>query len=462
MIRPNRLPNPKDQSNKEEDCWFGAERGHHGERAITNQLKTLRSLQLDGFDLREIFATRGAAVKWLNNPVRPPRRHVEVDVNADSEVVQFSDIRSSTVESRSPSASGRQRSDKPSPPPTTPSTKIALNNNELFTAETAGDDPSVGNKEQIYNIAFDNIDEMDIALCPPHMTSDERENFLETVVDVTALPGMFRSTEGGDVSMDTDTATSIVATALGKRAAKTDVMWQVPARNALSKVKTQEQLYNIISGIERSGRIAFKQQEGRMRAIMYKCNYDKNSITLYLQAGLLPRMMRASHAGYIALLYKARQKVLEHGSWEDSLGYEMIMHHASETMNLRHYSVDWRSFVIQTYIYLRDTEKKSYVDETMYETLFKRIRLNSGVDSSTNKSRDRVPGNDTASICSHCRCPIGKAHPGGKASCVFATLPYAKAKDAGRQLLSAMEENPRLNKANKIKELVEEFGGGGK
>lgn len=192
---------------------------------------------------------------------------------------------------------------------------ITLNGAEFFSAETAGNDPSIGNKEQIYNIAHDNIDEMDIAMCPPHMTVDERENFLDTVVDVTALPGMFRSSDGGDLSLDTDTATSIVATALGKKVSKTDVMWRAPGKNALSKIKSQEHLEEMIIGIERAGSIAFQQQEGRMRAVMYRCNYDRMSITLYLQAGLLPRMMRASHGRYLALLDKARQKAISHGCW---------------------------------------------------------------------------------------------------------------------------------------------------
>lgn len=256
--------------------------------------------------------------------------------------------------------------------------------------------------------------------------------------------------------MDTDTATSIVATALGKKVSMTDVMWRSPTKNALSKVKTREQLYDIISGIERSARIAFQQQDGRMRAIMYKCNYDQVSIQLYLQAGLLPRMMRASHDRYIALLYKARQKVLEHGRWDNSLGYEMITHHARETLNLRTYSVDWRNFIIQTYIYLRDAERKSYVDETMYESLFKRRLSSSNEAPPAARSRDRTPAPDAPSVCSYCRCPIGKAHAGGKASCVFASLTPEKAKEAGRQFLQALEESPKLDKAKKIKELVDD------
>lgn len=107
-----------------------------------------------------------------------------------------------------------------------------------------------------------------------------------------------------------------------------------------------------------------------MRAIMYKCNYDRQSIALYLQAGLLPRMMRASYARYIGLLYKARQKVYDQGFYDQSLGAEMIKYHSEETMFIRLYAVDWRSFLIKTYVHLRDADNKSFIDGTMYEVLF--------------------------------------------------------------------------------------------
>lgn len=114
---------------------------------------------------------------------------------------------------------------------------------------------------------------------------------------------MFRVDDSSsEMSMDTDTATAIVATALGKKASHSNAVWNSNTRNALSKVKTQQQLHDIIEGIEKAGKVAFEQQDGRMRALMYECNYDRTSIQLYLQAGLLPRMMRASYARYLAIL----------------------------------------------------------------------------------------------------------------------------------------------------------------
>lgn len=437
------------------NIWYGADKAETGEKAVTKKLDLLRDLQREGYALAEVFQTREEAQEWLHraksvarvdrdNMIRTGRRHeAEVDEwTANHQWCGPTDQLGDNIKQ--------------------PKKTISLNSAEFFRADTAGLDPSVGNKEQIYNVPHDNVDEMDILLCPPHMVASERENFLDTVLDITALPGMFRSGDGSnETTLDTDTATSIVATALGKRASVTDVMWRSPSKNAMSKVKSKELLYDVITGVEKAGRIAFQQQEGRMRAIMYRCNYDRTSIQLYLQAGLLPRIMRATYDRYIALLYKARQKVIENdGTWESGLGNEMILYHSRETMNLRQYSVDWRGFVLQTYVYLRDSEKKSYVDETMYEGLFKRPSVPSSTSQST-KSRDRSADVDSPSVCSHCKCAIGEAHNGGKANCAFTSLDARKAREAGKQFLVAFRDNPRLDKAKKIRELLDEAAGQG-
>lgn len=469
--QPRRSVPPQKSKKDGAKNWYGVENHRTKERAITSRLHILRKLQKRNYKLKEVFQTKEEAEQWLQEG-----GSYNSDVDEGSNSDDSSD--DAYFSSNQPRNSRRKASmGKKGAVVTATSSKnklkksnknkkgITLSSDEFFKAETAGADPSVGNKEQIYNISHDNVDEMDVALCPPHMTEDERENFLEAVVDVTALPGMFRSSESSDVMMDTDTATSIVATALGKKVSISDVMWRTPSKNAISKVKTQAQLYELISGVEKAGKIAFQQQEGRMRAIMYRCNYDRSDIQLYLQAGLLPRMMRASYDRYIQLLYKARQKVIDHGGWENGLGYEMIVHHGRETMNIRQYSVDWRNFVIQTYIYLRDAETKSYVDGTMYEGLFKRepsTQSSNNPSSSNSKTRERSsPEAGGAPLCSHCKCALGEAHPGGKAKCVFAELDMRKAKEAGRKFLSALKESPKLDRSKKIKELLEEFGGDG-
>lgn len=136
----------------------------------------------------------------------------------------------------------------------------------------------------------------------------------------------------------------------------------------------------------------------------------------------------------------------------------MVNHRAKETLNLRIYSVDWRNFVIQSYVYLRDAERKSYVDETMYESLLFKLHQPPPEAPYGSQTRDRTPAADLPKVCSYCNCPINKAHPGGHAACVFSTLDATKAKEAGKKLLAAIAANPRLDKVKKIKDLIEEMG----
>lgn len=195
-------PRPKGKPKKERSEWYGAERELDHDRAITNRLQTLRLLKQEGFQLKEVFATKTEATAWMNEHVATTSG-VEEDSEVDSEGLEFANGKKKRIV-READKSAEVIPSVPADrivihmaPPLPLSNKITLNSADFFRAETAGADPSIGNKEHIYGIPFDNVDEMDIALCPPHMTTIERESFLETVVDVTALPGMFRQNEGG-------------------------------------------------------------------------------------------------------------------------------------------------------------------------------------------------------------------------------------------------------------------------
>jgi hypothetical protein len=173
---------------------------------------------------------------------------------------------------------------------------------------------------------------MDAALCPLDMAAADRSNFLEMVVDVIALPGMWKyedcATEATSNSAATDLPTTVVVAALGHRMTATDVMCRSPANTI--KVKTQYQLHEYIASIKRAGRVTCTQQKGRMQSTIFLVNYPKDLIQAYLQAGLLLRIVHATYKRYESLLYKAWQKAFDHGHWEGGLGYEIVSHHAKE------------------------------------------------------------------------------------------------------------------------------------
>lgn len=132
----------------------------------------------------------------------------------------------------------------------------------------------------------------------------------------------------------------------------------------------------------------------------------------------------------------------------------MIAHHGSETLYYRYYANDWRDFVIKTYLYLRDSDKNSYVDTSMYEGLYKLVRNIAPADN-----RYKSPAPDGPNTCSHCRCPIGEAHMGGKHNCYFKDLEGRKAKECGRLFMIALKESPKMDRVKRAKEIVEEYGG---
>jgi hypothetical protein len=73
----------------------------------------------------------------------------------------------------------------------------------------------------------------------------------------------------------------------------------------------------------------------------------------------------------------------------------------------------------------------------------------------TARGREGTPAG--AGHCSHCRCDLGIAHPGGKNKCVFKGLDSAKARAAGKKFATQLRADPSLDKEQLITDLKEEF-----
>lgn len=93
---PPQRRNPA-RTKKDQRSWFCVERGRNKERAITNRLKTLRNLQIDRFELRQVYNTKEEALHWLNAIPVTAAPVVEVDSDESSDEIQFSGSRKKKV-----------------------------------------------------------------------------------------------------------------------------------------------------------------------------------------------------------------------------------------------------------------------------------------------------------------------------------------------------------------------------
>lgn len=162
VITAPRHPVPKPHKKKSvARDWYGLERcvtersTSKCERAITNSKTQLRHLESLQYKLKELFATKAEAEHWLNKNLHESNGSGSGEESEASDTVHFS--KKSKARKKAPVV----LQSTPAVDLTIteePKKTISLAAGEFFKAETAGEDPSIGNKEQIYGISHDDIE----------------------------------------------------------------------------------------------------------------------------------------------------------------------------------------------------------------------------------------------------------------------------------------------------------------
>jgi hypothetical protein len=91
----------------------------------------------------------------------------------------------------------------------------------------------------------------------------------------------------------------------------------------------------------------------------------------------------------------------------------MLSTHSRKLVQIRTYSTDWRDCLIQVYVYLRETQRKEFHDESMLRQLWHRPAASLVVATPADR-------------CSHCH--HSRLHPGGKTQCPLLPLTAVKAR----------------------------------
>lgn len=92
----------------------------------------------------------------------------------------------------------------------------------------------------------------------------------------------------------------------------------------------------------------------------------------------------------------------------------MLQHWANKLANTRKRAVDYRDHVIESYIVLRDADKKKFQDESFHRLMWKRFELleanfaANGPGNARNPNANPPTGNPR---CGHCKHRIGHETP---------------------------------------------------
>jgi hypothetical protein len=134
----------------------------------------------------------------------------------------------------------------------------------------------------------------------------------------------------------------------------------------------------------------------------------------------------------------------------------MISHHGKRLKNAREHAPDYRTFILRTYTYLRDSTRGNFYHESMVEGLWKYPMSSpgEGVQSRSLPADDTTP----ASGCGHCRNKflhqrLSMAY--GRDHCPLKELARAKAKAAASAIMKVIKEDSSADLKKVVKEQLD-------
>ena len=424
------------------------------QRVATNQLDKVLLWQAQGTKLVQVLRTRDEAEAWVK-AWRPPAPTV---TDIFGELPAGAPLPATLLPS-GPSGGPNNPVDLFTRP-TSAVTGAGRTHSDHLTSLldkasrfATGPDPSTGTT-MIFGTDPTDTDKMDELLLPPNIEdAATRTEFYDLAMDVANLPGGYRTADDDDYG-----STELLARAFGRTRTGVFRNWRKHSHNALARIKSQKELLQFVRDVEKAVDRHRAAQEQRMRTFLYASRVAPEVIGLYLRSGLLPRIINETYQYYKGLLETCRsaQWEMPGATWKDGYVDQMIQHHATELGQIRQTAADYRSHLLETYVYLRNSNKEKYQDPTFTRALLYSVaKSHGGGTSDSERASESTGGIQSASRCKHCRRK--DTHQGtDKEDCPLKSLSARKAQAA----VANLNKNQAKAVAKKIKELLAADPGG--
>ena len=301
-------------------------------------------------------------------------------------------------------------------------------------------------KSMMFGIDLGNLTAVNNFLLPPGLLDPEAQlEFYETVMDSLSLPGSYRSTSDDDGHTSTIEA---IQAAMGGKKRKFFRAWKHKTHNALAKITSEKTLQQHVSDVEKVSPRHLDVQEKRMKSILYKMGHPEAVVDAYLHYGQLPIVAALLHKHLMDLYNEARTMIYDMPatSFTDSLCGKMIAHHSRELGYIRTTANDYRTFLLEAYVYLRNARRDNFQNSS-----FLRKFLQSLSEEKDTGSAKKAPA-VTDNRCNHCRraglgctnkdtCKLGDV-PSPKAQAALSRMTKAQAKKVTQLIVEAKTQDP--------------------
>ena len=380
--------------------------------------------QVDGFSnsLHKSFKTAEAARAWAREMTRSPSGSVD--------------------------APSDESEDEPEPKSTTPGSEIVY-------ASCFAPDQSKGSRDALYGFSIESERSAVKMLCPKGATAEVQQELMNRATDVVALPGKTGSGTDSDVNRLADAMTEAVHRddpRYRNRASGFDSGWKSETRNYLAKIKTSDDLHQAIAELAEGEEDITSNFRSQVRdTLSALTSYTDGQIDMYLRVGLLPYIIGESFRWYQRLLAEAAHRT-SNDSWNAAKIF--LDHHANKLSIVRRRAASRAQLVMRVYVYLRDSNDKSFMTVKLLEAELREIRKGQ-VEGESVTSKN--PGGSKKAPGSCGKCGTTTLHTGGRKKCPLDKLTDAQAAKAALWVQEQLKAKPESDKDATYKAAVEKF-----
>lgn len=320
-------------------------------------------------------------------------------------------------------------------------------------------DESTGDSKRVFGMEIGDRD-LERALCPDGMHSEDRKGLGTCFTDVTAMPGAYKKapglTEKSDVEMVMEGAVSLLAQATGNRAQLPDGQWKVDKKTKLRSIKSSADLMTMSEELQEAQATIFEQQDDNVRIFLQQRHYSSSEVKEYLATGLWIRIIRDTFTNYVNLILMLVYHASLHG-YSGGLVERMVNHWATKLLQIRLYSPNYVSFQLKVYTCLRDGNAVKFDDLTIYRPMIQDLLDKTNNNNGGGGGNNNTPKPDAT--CSHCK--NRKVHDILGIGSTFGYCPFKpplcdrkQARAAGKHFVTALTADSNADHGAAIKAAV--------
>lgn len=234
-----------------------------------------------------------------------------------------------------------------------------------------GRDPSTGTPD-IFGVNIDFIDQTDSACLPAGATGTDVDEYYDCATDVMALPGGYRTNDRDDDEDSGDVATALMTIATGRRETGIHMRYSAKTQHGLRLIKDASDLADFVEGVHEGWQHAMETMNSQFTRRMHKAGHNPQSITDYLQNGVLPRIIRDTYTAYayfLTTLVNHINKMDPGANWKYTIARNFLRHHETKLWHIRCHCASYRELILRNYVYMRNQSADGFWNNKISKTM---------------------------------------------------------------------------------------------